>query len=134
MRERRPTSSSRADRTAAMSRLATAGERGTRFANSRRTQLRPLLSVTVSIGVAASGKERSTPDLVLQAADKALYRAKANGRNRVETATAIRKRTRSQSRGRDRVNVRIFREKNELKASWSRPEIAAETYGPGRQP
>ena len=53
-----------------------------------------LLSVTVSIGVAASGKERSSPDLVLQAADKALYRAKANGRNRIETATAIRKRTR----------------------------------------
>ena len=53
-----------------------------------------MLSVTVSIGVAASGKERSTPDLVLQAADKALYRAKANGRNRIETATAIRKRTR----------------------------------------
>lgn len=53
-----------------------------------------MLSVTVSIGVAASVKEKSTPDLVLQAADKALYRAKANGRNRIETATAIRKRTR----------------------------------------
>ena len=47
-----------------------------------------LVSVTVSIGVAAAGeKERkSSPDAVLQAADKALYRAKASGRNRVETA------------------------------------------------
>ena len=44
------------------------------------------LSVTVSIGVATSAKNETEPDLVLQAADKALYRAKANGRNRVETA------------------------------------------------
>jgi GGDEF domain-containing protein len=52
-----------------------------------------MLSVTVSIGVATSVKEKSTPDLVLQAADKALYRAKANGRNRIESATAVRRRT-----------------------------------------
>jgi diguanylate cyclase (GGDEF)-like protein len=45
------------------------------------------LSVTVSIGVATSVKARPHPDLVLQAADKALYRAKANGRNRIETAS-----------------------------------------------
>ncbi|MGO9086778.1 MAG: diguanylate cyclase [Candidatus Sulfotelmatobacter sp.] len=51
------------------------------------------LSVTVSIGVAASTKEKSLPDLVLQAADKALYRAKANGRNRVETASSSRRRS-----------------------------------------
>jgi PleD family two-component response regulator len=44
------------------------------------------LSVTVSIGVAASTKLYSRPDLVQQAADKALYKAKANGRNRVEVA------------------------------------------------
>jgi GGDEF domain-containing protein len=58
-----------------------------------------LLSVTVSIGLATSVKEKSTPDLVLQAADKALYRAKANGRNRIETATAIRRRTRIKAAG-----------------------------------
>ena len=46
------------------------------------------LSVTVSMGVATSTKEKLHPDLVLQAADKALYRAKANGRNRVETASS----------------------------------------------
>jgi len=52
------------------------------------------LSVTVSIGVAASSVEKLHPGLVLQAADKALYRAKANGRNRIETASATRRRTR----------------------------------------
>jgi len=49
------------------------------------------LSVTVSIGVATSTKQKPSPELVLQSADKALYRAKANGRNRVETATAGRR-------------------------------------------
>ena len=41
------------------------------------------LSVTVSIGVAESGGRNDTPDAVVQAADKALYRAKDKGRNRV---------------------------------------------------
>ena len=46
------------------------------------------LSVTVSIGVATSSEDRPDADVVLQAADKALYRAKDNGRNRVETGSA----------------------------------------------
>ncbi|HEX7020409.1 MAG TPA: GGDEF domain-containing protein [Gemmatimonadaceae bacterium] len=41
------------------------------------------LAVTVSIG-AAQGRESALPDHVLKAADKALYRAKQGGRNRVE--------------------------------------------------
>jgi GGDEF domain-containing protein len=41
------------------------------------------LSVTVSIGVAESGGRHDTPEAVVQAADKALYRAKDKGRNRV---------------------------------------------------
>lgn len=49
------------------------------------------LSVTVSIGVATATGDRSTPESVLEAADKALYRAKENGRNRVETASNVRK-------------------------------------------
>ncbi len=49
------------------------------------------LSVTVSIGVATSANDKSSPEAVLEAADKALYRAKDNGRNRVETASSTRR-------------------------------------------
>lgn len=55
------------------------------------------LSVTISIGIAASTAGKSRPRLVLEAADKALYRAKANGRNRVETASGTRRRTREKA-------------------------------------
>jgi len=41
------------------------------------------ISVTVSIGVAERGGRHDTPLAVVQAADKALYRAKDKGRNRV---------------------------------------------------
>jgi GGDEF domain-containing protein len=43
----------------------------------------PSVSVTISIGVAESGARLDTPEAVVQAADKALYRAKDKGRNRV---------------------------------------------------
>jgi diguanylate cyclase (GGDEF)-like protein len=43
------------------------------------------LSVTVSIGVAGPDAKISAPEQVIQAADKALYRAKQSGRNRVES-------------------------------------------------
>ena len=49
------------------------------------------MSVTVSVGIANSSAERPHPELVLEAADKALYRAKTNGRNRVETAASPRR-------------------------------------------
>jgi diguanylate cyclase (GGDEF)-like protein len=42
-----------------------------------------LISVAVSIGVAGPDARHSTPDTVLRAADRALYRAKNAGRNRV---------------------------------------------------
>jgi diguanylate cyclase (GGDEF)-like protein len=42
------------------------------------------VSVTVSIGAAEADERRSTPRKVIEAADRALYRAKENGRNRVE--------------------------------------------------
>jgi diguanylate cyclase (GGDEF)-like protein len=42
-----------------------------------------VLSVTVSIGLAAPSDKNLTPQQVLKAADEALYRAKQGGRNRV---------------------------------------------------
>jgi diguanylate cyclase (GGDEF)-like protein len=57
------------------------------------------LSVTASIGVATSTPQASTTDEVVQAADKALYRAKAAGRDRIETASSARRRTRSKAAG-----------------------------------
>jgi GGDEF domain-containing protein len=57
------------------------------------------LSVTVSIGVATSDRAGLDPDTVLQAADKALYRAKANGRNRLETASVAGRRSRVKTAG-----------------------------------
>lgn len=43
------------------------------------------VAVTVSIGVAEPSARVSTPDEVIKAADKALYRAKKGGRNQVRT-------------------------------------------------
>ncbi len=58
------------------------------------------ISVTASIGVATALRENSTADEVVQSADKALYRAKSAGRNRIETATsARRRRTRAKAAG-----------------------------------
>ncbi len=50
-----------------------------------------VLSVTVSMGVAMSDTPLSNPDSVLMDADKALYRAKEGGRNRVEVASPKRR-------------------------------------------
>lgn len=62
-------------------------------------QPKSALAVTVSIGVAGSGEERAKAELVLQAADKALYRAKETGRNRVEAAGAARRPTSAKAAG-----------------------------------
>lgn len=43
------------------------------------------ITITVSIGVAERNHRNESPDQVVQAADKALYRAKEAGRNRVST-------------------------------------------------
>jgi diguanylate cyclase (GGDEF)-like protein len=51
----------------------------------RATQPR-LIRVTVSIGVAGPNSRRIDADAVLRAADRALYRAKSAGRNRVVVA------------------------------------------------
>jgi len=57
------------------------------------------LSVTASIGVATSKQENQSAEDVIQAADKALYRAKAAGRNRIETAAPGRRRVRNKTAG-----------------------------------
>ncbi len=44
---------------------------------------RKIVSVTISIGVAESNEKLRTPDDVIKAADRALYRAKEKGRNTV---------------------------------------------------
>ena len=46
---------------------------------------RQAIVITVSIGVAERNHRHATPEQVVQAADKALYRAKESGRNRVST-------------------------------------------------
>lgn len=48
-----------------------------------RSLARKRLAVTVSIGVAERDSRTNDPEMVLKAADKALYRAKQEGRNRV---------------------------------------------------
>ncbi len=55
------------------------------------------LFVTASMGVATSTREDESAEEVVKAADKALYRAKAAGRNRIETASAPRRRSRAKS-------------------------------------
>jgi diguanylate cyclase (GGDEF)-like protein len=69
--------------------------RGPDRRNVRRKNIRPRstpvqndrLSVTVSIGAAAPTVRTQLVEQVIKSADKALYRAKQSGRNRVETAT-----------------------------------------------
>ena len=47
--------------------------------------LRRAVTITISIGVAERNGRNTSPDQVIKAADRALYRAKDGGRNRVET-------------------------------------------------
>jgi PleD family two-component response regulator len=70
-------------------------QRTARSERLRRALLEPSsqeLSVTVSIGVAEPSPGAKEVEQVVQAADKALYRAKRAGRNRVEVAAPSRTR------------------------------------------
>jgi diguanylate cyclase (GGDEF)-like protein len=57
------------------------------------------LSVTVSIGVAEPSTRNRQPEQVIQSADQALYRAKNEGRNRVELASTAQFRVAEGKRG-----------------------------------
>ena len=70
-----------------------AGGKTPRPVRSRPPRVSRDLSVTVSIGVAEPSAKMWEVEQVIQAADKALYRAKQAGRNRVESATAPRTRS-----------------------------------------
>lgn len=79
-------------------RRQTPRENDRRVASRRRTResassVFGTLSVTISIGLAESHPKLG-PDEVIQYADRALYRAKQGGRNRIEIAAVIRKRGR----------------------------------------
>ncbi|MGH9940914.1 MAG: diguanylate cyclase [Pyrinomonadaceae bacterium] len=47
-------------------------------------QMQPLGAVTISIGICAFGPQLDTQELIIHAADQALYAAKSRGKNRVE--------------------------------------------------
>lgn len=64
--------------------------RSTRRATGATRQASGMLSVTISIGLAESHPKLGV-DEVVQYADKALYRAKQGGRNRIEIAAVLRK-------------------------------------------
>jgi GGDEF domain-containing protein len=72
-----------------------AGKKGHAIRRLAQEKAAGALSVTVSIGVAMSEVEKSDPETVIEAADKALYRAKANGRNRLEAALSRRAKTKA---------------------------------------
>ena len=60
-----------------------APKKGAKKTTKARKPAEKKVTVTVSIGVAERGDKCTTPDLVMKAADKALYRAKDQGRNQV---------------------------------------------------
>src|SRR5438105_11340764 len=86
-------------------RSATRKSRKGLHAGTSRQVARDELSVTVSIGVAEPARTNQEVEQVIQAADKALYRAKQAGRNRVEAALPGRSRARMARQ--DRKSTRL---------------------------
>jgi GGDEF domain-containing protein len=76
----------------AADRRAPARRKTARSRNAPAERSDGLLSVTISIGAAEPNAKLRDFEQVSLAADKALYKAKSAGRNRVETASALRTR------------------------------------------
>ena len=55
------------------------------------------MRITVSIGITEADARHATAESVMNLADKALYRAKHAGRNRIELATGTRTRKKKKS-------------------------------------
>jgi len=64
-------------------------------------QSQPLGAVTVSIGVSSFGAELDTPAEVIRAADRALYAAKAKGKNCIETFEPAKRRKAAGAQGKE---------------------------------
>jgi GGDEF domain-containing protein len=79
-------------------RRAPTRRKATRSSNLPAERSDGLLSVTISIGVAEPNPKLRDVEQVVFAADKALYKAKNAGRNRVETASAARTRSSAKRR------------------------------------
>lgn len=62
-------------------------ESGGLAAERIRREIEERTPVTVSLGVSSVSGQRCAPESLIKAADEALYRAKKNGRNRVELTT-----------------------------------------------
>ncbi len=76
---------------------ARAGSQGSAIRQLIRSVAPKEISVTASMGVATSSQKNLSAEEVIQAADKALYRAKAAGRNRIETASPAKRRARGKT-------------------------------------
>jgi diguanylate cyclase (GGDEF)-like protein len=74
-------------------------QRGRNIRKLTQPKAETALSVTVSMGVASSSSNETSTDHVMQSADQALYRAKDNGRNRVESESVPRRRTKEKTEG-----------------------------------
>jgi two-component system, cell cycle response regulator len=78
------------------------------------------IEVTASFGVVCSSQPHSSLEMLVDAADSALYRAKTNGRNRIELA----KPATSRPPGSTRLSIRAVSQRtNASRLSFSMPEV-----------
>ncbi|HWP94490.1 MAG TPA: diguanylate cyclase [Gammaproteobacteria bacterium] len=69
--------------------LRRSDRRGRRGDGANEAPLARDIAITVSIGIAAAGEGVTAATAVMRAADEALYRAKRNGRNRIEQSPQV---------------------------------------------